>query len=917
MPAIRAQQEIPLVENYALRLVVKTVIPALAIPLTFLYQRVDTGHMRFLRHALNAILILLAVLSVFSYFDFGYFRYGRYINPHDVFHYYIGAKYSREIDYADLYRCALMADMEGKKVFKGPSIRDLSTHSFEPVSRALQEAGKVKARFSPERWQEFKHDILFFQSIMPASKWNQVLTDKGYNATPVWNSVARFLTNRVSTDNWVALNALLLIDPLLMILAFAALWWAFGWRAAFFAAVFFDTNFMGSFVHIKGALLRLDWVMFLVIATCLLKKGYYKSAGALMAYSAMARVFPAIFLFGIGVKVLFRATQYVREVAQTRKLVIPNEQDRRYIAFFLALAIASAAFVGIATLDDGGPQRWQSFSEKIAVHNNDISTTRVGFKYIFLSPFKSFGEKVAGFEQHRGLWRFLMLVLLLVAVFPARRLEDYETIPYGFVPAFFLTAPTFYYYVMLVVPLLLFAPKMNRWPRAIGMAGMFAVCVASYWLNRTVPLEFRLCLIMSWMLQALVVYMMAVSFWARGPLAQQAAPEPQPAPAPPPTGKETARNRRKKRKAAASSKTADAPKPLPRESVPAEKPSPMRLKRILPWGAAVVIVLLVVGLAWAVYRAGTAASPTPVASSKDAELVFVGDVMLSRNVAESVKKHNMDYTFPFQKTMQYTSEADLAFCNLECPVSERGEGITKRYIFRADPRAVSGLRAAGFDVASLANNHILDFGPPGLEDTIKALTDNQITYIGITTDDAPQTPAIFDVRGIRVGCLAYADPNTEYAYAKEYFQYPTRPAKGEKEVIRADIEKLKPQVDIVVVCIHWGTEYETQPDAWQQELGHHIIDCGANIVAGHHPHVLQDPESYKGGIIIYSLGNFVFDQHSRPATRLSRLFRIYVNKGGIVRAEYLPLEIVNLDWQPIPTAPSFIPFTGATANAQF
>lgn len=895
-------------ENEALRQILKVVLTACAVPLPLLLQRVETGRVKFLRFVLYPLLIMLAGVSALSYFDFGHFRYGRYINPHDVFHYYIGSKYSREIDYADLYRCALLADMEGKKVYKEKNVRDLSTHGYENVSHALQEAAKVKAHFSPERWAEFKHDIAYFISIMPASKWNAVLLDKGYNATPIWNGVARFLTNRVSTDNWAALNALLLIDPLLMILGFAAVWWAFGWRAALIAAIFFNTNFMGSFVHIKGALLRLDWVIFLVIATCLLKKERYKTAGALMAYSAMARVFPAVFVFGLGVKTAFRAFEYARETAKARKLVPLTAQDRRYVAFFLAFAIASGVFASIATVEDGGTHRWHSFSQKISVHNSDISTTRVGFKYIFLSPFNSFQEKGIAFQNHHVLWRILTLALLLLAAVPARRIKDYETIPYGFVPAFFLTAPTFYYYVMLIVPFLFFASRLDSLTRSLGAAGMFLISFVSYWQNQTIPFGFDLCLRISWMFQILVLYIMAAAYFTKRPVVELAAAEPQPIPIPPPA-EDKHKHRSKKRKGTAAHKAVAAPQPPP------SKVAPPQLKRILPWAATAAGVILTAFLAgWALRHTST---PRPQTASRTAdcvELVFVGDVMLSRNVAQSVKQHNIDYTFPFQNTLKYTNAADLAFCNLECPVSERGESLSKRYVFRAEPRAITGLKAAGFNVATLANNHVLDFGPDGLQDTIKVLDDNKITHLGITTNDAPQTPAVFTVKGTRIGCLAYADPKAEYAYAKEYYQYPTRPAKAEKETIRADIARLKPQADIIVVCIHWGTEYETLPNAEQQDLGRFIIDSGANIVAGHHPHVLQDPEWHNGGVIIYSLGNFVFDQHSRPATRLSRIFRIGVNKGGIALAEYLPLEITNQDWQPTPTASAFVAFPNPASS---
>ncbi len=897
-------------ESMAVRWMIKGLVPVLTIPLVFLFQQTSLGRLRRLHPVFAVALGILAIVSVGSYFEFGYLRYGRYMNPHDVFHYYIGAKYSAEVDYADLYRCALVADMEGKRVFKGRAIRNLDTHGFESTQPVLTNAAKYKSTFTPQRWEEFKKDIRYFQSAMPAAKWNQVLGDKGYNATPVWNTVARFLTNHVSTDSVWGMRLLVLIDPFLMAIMYGAVWWAFGWRAALLAMVYFDTNFMGAFVHIKGAFLRLDWVVFLVVSTCLIKRGWYKSAGVLMAYSAMARVFPAIFLFGLGLKAAWSGGQYALACVKTQRLTMPGPELRRYIAFFLAVVIASVIFVGIATWDDGGLHRWESFSKKIAVHNNDISTTRVGFKYIFLSPFAAFGEKAAGFRDHQALWRFLMLIALALAAIPVLKLEDAETIPYSFVPAFFLTAPTFYYYVMLVVPLLLFLPKIERWPRSVGLASMYGISAVSCYMNKYWPLDFRLCLFMSSLLFGLVLYMMAVPFLTRraAATAPEAPLEPEPELKPAPLAGSGGR-KKSKRKGKAKTYTAPQPQPAAHTAYLPTDPAARSLRPYWIWGAAGLLAVVCVGLIalFVSARRSVPAAASVGQSTNDVQLMFAGDVMLSRNVAASIKKHGNDFSFPFQKTADYTRQADIAFCNLECPVTERGDLVSKHYTFRAEPQALTALRAAGFQLVSIANNHVLDYGPDGLSDTLSALAQNQIHYVGICTNDEPQTPVIMEAKGLKIGYLGYADPAYEYSYAKEFLRFPTRPAKGDRETIQADIARLKPQVDLVVVSIHWGIEYRTDADVKQRELGRFIIDSGASIVAGHHPHVLQDPELYHNGLIIYSLGNFVFDQHTRPATRLSRLFRVFVNKQGMVRADFLPLEIANLDWQPTPTATDFVP----------
>jgi poly-gamma-glutamate synthesis protein (capsule biosynthesis protein) len=138
-----------------------------------------------------------------------------------------------------------------------------------------------------------------------------------------------------------------------------------------------------------------------------------------------------------------------------------------------------------------------------------------------------------------------------------------------------------------------------------------------------------------------------------------------------------------------------------------------------------------------------------------------------------------------------------------------------------------------------------------------------------------------------------------YAYAKEFLPFETRPAEGNDATILKDVNKLRPEVDCLIVSVHWGVEYEPRPDARQRQLGRLLIDNGVDVVAGHHPHVLQEPEWYEDGVIIYSMGNFVFDQHTRPATRKSRLYEVTLTPEGVGGVKFLPIDI-TLDWQPVP-----------------
>jgi poly-gamma-glutamate capsule biosynthesis protein CapA/YwtB (metallophosphatase superfamily) len=849
---------LPFVEDFSLRELLKVMIAEAAI---FVVLACWLWNAKVLKTTGRWIGLSLAVLAVFAataYAEFGYLRFGVYMNPHDFFHYYLGAKYSPEVGYYDLYRCALVASVEnGETDLDQVRIRKLENYRYMPAKTALSAAAVYKSRFSDQRWDEFKTDVAYFRSMVPDGKWRKMLRDKGYNATPVWNMVARVLANRAPTRSLLAMGLLAILDPLLIAVMFACVWRAFGWRTCLLGIIFFGTNFAMGFPHIKGAFLRLDWLAGLVIATCLIKRNHYKSAGAVMAYAASARIFPVVWLFGLGAKLAWG-------LMQERRI------ERRYLHLLGAFVLTAAVLVGASCLADGGVDRWGDFFEKIGMHNEDIADNRVGFKYILVWPEETGVAKAQAFESRQAAWLTAQALVLLVAFVAARRVEDYETIPLGFVPAFFLAAPTFYYYVVLVVVALMFAPKLGHPLRAFGLAGMFSISIVCYVMHQFWALRYVLSFAMSCLLLALAIYILIVALMAT------------PAQSHPTSSANLA--------AAVSALRS-------------------LLRRRVLW-----TVLVLVALAVASYAALRSRERRDAAAFEptgdEVELLLAGDVMLARNVARSIEKGDRDFTFPFSPTADLTSGADLAFCNLESPISGRGEEVEKKYTFNAPPEAVDGLVFAGFDVISLANNHILDYGPLALEDTIEHLTRARIGYVGLCQQDRPQIPLIVETRGVRIAFLAYADPKTEFAYAKEFLDFDTRPAEGLMQVIQRDLRQVAREADVIVVSLHWGTEYKTQPDARQKDLGRFIIDQGADIVAGHHPHVQQEPEWHNDGLIIYSMGNFIFDQHSRPPTRISRLYRVYVTRQGVRGAGYLPLEIVRDGWQAIPRSDEFIRLSG-------
>jgi poly-gamma-glutamate synthesis protein (capsule biosynthesis protein) len=286
-----------------------------------------------------------------------------------------------------------------------------------------------------------------------------------------------------------------------------------------------------------------------------------------------------------------------------------------------------------------------------------------------------------------------------------------------------------------------------------------------------------------------------------------------------------------------------------------------------------------------------------VAGAQGIVINAVGDVMLAGSGWSVFARKG--YGFPFAATAAILKSGDLTVGNLEAPLSSGGEEYRdKRFRYRAAPQAATALKEAGFSVLTLANNHMLDYGRTGLADTLHNLDAAGIPHSGAGEDlAAARREAVVAAKGKRVAFLSYSltEPKAFYAgngragTAPGYLSYITR-----------DIGRVRPLVDYVVVSFHWGTEMATTPKPYQVTVAHRAIDAGADLVLGHHPHVLQGAERYRGGVIFYSLGNFAFGTASRAATR-SVIARITLN-DGVEAVELIPLNVLNREvrYQPRP-----------------
>jgi len=256
----------------------------------------------------------------------------------------------------------------------------------------------------------------------------------------------------------------------------------------------------------------------------------------------------------------------------------------------------------------------------------------------------------------------------------------------------------------------------------------------------------------------------------------------------------------------------------------------------------------------------------------------VGDIGIVGRIARELE--HRPSPFPFQHVTPRLAAADIVFGNLEIPFSGGARIAAHESAgFQAPGSAAERLAAAGFHVLSLANNHIMDFGPSGLAATRRALAEHGIETVGAGANLAEaRRPLIVERRGARVGFLAYCVPCGASATADRAGAAPLETA-----LVREDLAALKPKVDGVVVSLHFGMMYLEHPTPEDMTLARGVVADGADLVLGHHPHVLQGVEQKPEGSIAYSLGEFVFDPEA--GNYYARVGRETRRRSMILRAE--------------------------------
>jgi len=268
-------------------------------------------------------------------------------------------------------------------------------------------------------------------------------------------------------------------------------------------------------------------------------------------------------------------------------------------------------------------------------------------------------------------------------------------------------------------------------------------------------------------------------------------------------------------------------------------------------------------------------------------LIFTGDVMLSRAVRRQILAAK-DPALPFRKMAPMLAASDIAFVNLESPFSDQAPYHEGGMVFHAAPDTIAGLKLAGIAVASTANNHSRDCGSHGVEFTISWLRKHGIETVGSGESEADAHKGIVLVRhGVRFGFLGYTYDQKN----GNWKDIDPRIAVADPKIVCRDVQELRKRADVVIVSMHHGIEYKLKPNAAQTAFAHAAIDAGATLVIGHHPHVVQPSESYHGGLIFYSLGNFIFDQYQRIETQHGEVVQVSFVGRNILATHVMPVKI--------------------------
>jgi hypothetical protein len=431
--------------------------------LTLLYVDLDDRRREkphFSQKVRDRALMVLGALSLLTYFNLGFFHFPNWIHDWEWTHYYVGSKYFNELSYDRLYECIAVADHEypDQGLQRRVELRKLTNlgdkNQLETTKDIIAHPERCKQHFSEARWASFTHDVKFFRDRQNYRRWDDLQTDHGYNATPVWNIAGSVLAN-LSPASEGQLYTLALLDPLYLLAMVALVWWAFGWRATCVGLLVFATNFPSRYYWTGGSFLRWDWLFYLVAGVCLLKKEKPLWAGVALGYSALLRVFPGFIFVG---PILAGVIEFVRH----------KRWNRTYLQLGAGAVLSALVLVPISLKVGGGVQAYTAFVKNTEKHKETALTNYMGLRTIIAyrpgeagrdlknerdtDPWGKWKQaRVRAFEHAKPVYALLAVGYLVLLGFAVRNRAPWQAAALG--ATFIAIAPvelTCYYYAFVM-----------------------------------------------------------------------------------------------------------------------------------------------------------------------------------------------------------------------------------------------------------------------------------------------------------------------------------------------------------------------------------------------------------------------------------------------------------------------------------
>ena len=408
-----------------------------------------------LRRTRDALLILLAVISCASWFNLMHFHFDGFVHDWEFFHYYLGAKYFPEIGYTHLYECTTAAELElyGHAAVDGRLIRNLATNHLESAQPVIDDPGLCIRAFTADRWSAFKHDVTYFRGRYSKEKWNDVIHDHGYNATPVWGLAGRFFASG-STATVSTIQNLALLDPILLAIMWCFALWAFGWRPTAVAMLWWGTNYPARYLWNGGAYLRMDWLALAVIGVSMVRKEKHGMGGFALTTAALLRVFPGFIVIGLICKVAWEllrtkvirpeTKRFVAGCVASLVILVPISVAVCGLDAYPAFVANSKKHLATALTNNMGWKTWVAYQESTRVslaHEPGAS-----------DPFGRWkADRLRVFEQRKSIFYAGLLVFLALLTWSVRKRADWLALCLGVGMIPIASELTCYYYSIFLI----------------------------------------------------------------------------------------------------------------------------------------------------------------------------------------------------------------------------------------------------------------------------------------------------------------------------------------------------------------------------------------------------------------------------------------------------------------------------------